>query len=863
VFGLAFNASESQQEWNEVGHLELGRFGAYDLYDPARKLLLSFYGDYYDENDEYVTWGSILLHNVSSGEQRVLNLSDAEEAGTAPRRRSWGHPVWFDEGHSKVLLTHGSVSTYHSVSGVNDSWVFDIDSLSFSRLNTSGDVPAVHAGFSIASFEGKVYTIFRDVGYILGMADPAVIHSNELFVLDAGDLRWSRIPPSSHFWPTPRAYSASTMLGDRWFFFGGATFLPYGALQFHNDVFFFSMRTQRFERVNALGNSMLPMWSASLVPSASRKGLFLYGGCNQDGFFGDLHELLIDRAVRAGSCEATGAGLQRATAGQPAYFAIQARERLDAPGLTNATADESNGTCRDSSQRAPPNATNWGAPLLWGGGLSFAVTAVGDGDCSVYMGDVEDLGGGLYNVTYTVDRSASAEVLLWVSLDQDCGMGVPDSPFRVALTAGPAVATKSTAGFSFGAHEPRLVAGEKAQVMVTLADEFGNAVRRGGEPSRITVLINFAAPKAMRVMDLGNGSYVASFRVPNEDAPLVTLHILLDGEDIQGSPFVAQLLQPTRVSDTQQAAVWALSCSLVLYLLTLTAIVVRNAAQPHVKAASPRLLLALLFGGVIKALSIAVPPSHPTVLLCNAEEWLAALGDTAMLLVVALTTWRLARIFSPHLRKGVSILDSQLFKRMALGLCLRLLVLSLGTALDPLRVEERPMSEEGVAHCSVRSSFSPWTFLSVAFSEGLIVVCLFYALKTRSIPRLYNKSADIVLMVYSVTLSTLMLFAVNALGNEYDISVRHAVSASVHAWNILTISGVIVANKLLRSGRVQGIRIKSLSGTQKVSVRESVSPDSPRINAVDVSTLMAAQARISCTFSRSGTCDGVIPEAGH
>jgi hypothetical protein len=74
---------------------------------------------------------------------------------------------------------------------------------------------------------------------------------------------------------------------------------------------------------------------------------------------------------------------------------------------------------------------------------------------------------------------------------------------------------------------------------------------------------------------------------------------------------------------------------------------------------------------------------------------------------------------------------------------------------------------------------------------------------------------------------------------------------------------VIVANKLLRSGRVQGIRIKSLSGTQKVSVRESVSPDSPRINAVDVSTLMAAQARISCTFSRSGTCDGVIPEAGH
>ena len=320
----------------------------------------------------------------------------------------------------------------------------------------------------------------------------------------------------------------------------------------------------------------------------------------------------------ADNCEAFGSGLQIATAGQAAFFLIQTR----------------------NSSRVLDAATNssslvFGSALSWGVGLQFSVIVIGQTGAQqavAIAGAVQELGGGLYNVSYTAQgggrscaatavalsvsaSTAAAEpqlssISLTVTLE---AADIPGSPFQVSIL--PAALVPSACVVQ-GAGQA--VKGQLASFLIQPADAFGNPAVGAVDGGRFSVSVDGAQPASLQLQPLQSGAVLVSYLAPS--LPSFSLAVSMDAQLLPQFPLTVQPLDSLLVSASLQLAVQSASAVVSLALLLSAGCVHRLRHQPVFKGASPMFLLLTLLGCQLCLVSGFVPavsaPSDSAALCC-------------------------------------------------------------------------------------------------------------------------------------------------------------------------------------------------------------------------------------------------------
>jgi hypothetical protein len=772
------------------------------MFDQRRRLLVVYGGSVSDEQGTYQSETLDVL-NVSSGQWRVLypNVTGGPVGG-----RSWGRLTWFDETQDTLMLFSGiDITGFLSP----DVLLIHMGNLSFSELATSGALPPPAGGYAMTLFEGHVFLMY---GYYCidnfeqNLGGDAC-HGNTLYVLNTATRVWTAVPPppgaGASSWPSRRNYPADAQRGSLWYLYGGAYADEAGSYVFFDDLWVLDLRTRGFFLVDTRGASPRPTWSGrSVVVPPSVAGddarLWFFGGCDESGFYNDLFRFHFDRAAVAASCKAEGAGLARARAGEPATFTVTVSQRVDAPELTLRNETLECEQSAGSSAAAAVPASSWGAPLPWASGLRVEAVLVGEADCSAFLATVSDDGAGHYTLNYTA-RGVGRSARLFVNLADDCGRAVPGSPFEVEVEPAASGGAQSRAS---GDAVREAVRGKSSSLILTLADAFGNPARQGGEAARIALRVaelGNAEPEDSRVVDLNNGSYLVTFTAP-ASLDAFSLAVTVDGAHVRGSPFRVAALEPLEASPIEQNVVWALSALAASFVLFLSVMLFVKRTAPDVRASSPRLLQLLLLGCLVAVGALALPAAL-TDLICTATLWMSGLATTTVLLVIAATTWRTARIFTSKVVRTVIITDGALFARVGAGLLLESVILSAWTASSPpsVRVErdaDKPVLEK---HSCSSDNAGLWFFLFAVPKLVLVLYCIHLANRTRSIPKAFNASGTIGIAVYNFTLTGAAIAALSVL--LVDDPARLFVVRSVLAlWIVAFTAGAAVAPKVLRRG---------------------------------------------------------------
>jgi filamin len=215
--------------------------------------------------------------------------------------------------------------------------------------------------------------------------------------------------------------------------------------------------------------------------------------------------VVVEPAVDASLCSASGDGLRSATAGQAARFIVQ----------TNVTA-----------------------------GGAEVTAKLGKGSAMTSISDKSD---GTYDVSYVPRVAGEHDLVVCVG-----GQEVPQSPFRVVVAPGASSAAHAEAS---GSGLRRATVDEATTFQIQTFDAYGNKCATGsGEDAFAAMLIGGTDNNVFDadVTDNGDGTYTVAYEV--DEPGEFTIHVTGDDEHIRDSPFKCVVTERAAAVATRAAA---------------------------------------------------------------------------------------------------------------------------------------------------------------------------------------------------------------------------------------------------------------------------------------------------------------------
>ncbi|CAI5490226.1 unnamed protein product [Closterium sp. Naga37s-1] len=169
-------------------------------------------------------------------------------------------------------------------SGLNDLYMLDTSTNTWTRLAAQGDVPAAREGHAAARVEGLVY-VFGGCGKAGegGMVDET--YYNDVHVFNPDTMRWARVATTGTA-PSPRDSHSCCAWGNQLIVFGGED----SRNCYLSDVFVLDTSSLVWREVRARGQKPLPR--AGHVAVTAGRYMVVFGGFTDERrLFNDLHVL--------------------------------------------------------------------------------------------------------------------------------------------------------------------------------------------------------------------------------------------------------------------------------------------------------------------------------------------------------------------------------------------------------------------------------------------------------------------------------------------------------------------------------------------------------------------------------------------
>ena len=570
---------------------------------------------------------------------------------------------------------------------------------------------------------------------------------NSMWKLDLTTMLWSSIDPPAadspfaQYWPSKRAYHVMVATSDKIYIQGGAYQDRSTVFYYYSDTFVFDIQLETFVPIKIGGIPPPIMWSAQAVLYGS--DIILHGGCAGDSFYSDVYALKLGVLVGADNCEASGDGLHTAVAGEQATFSIQTREYIKSG-----------------------NETAFGAVIDYGTGLLVScqlVRADSQGDVVLIQADVEEIGGGAYQLTYVANFGTQYRSYVYVGSVQ-----IPGSPFTMSLQPQSSPSASRTTADGLGIALAKK--GGEGAVQVHLKDQFGNAISNSlvnitasgmsdnGSLSIVQLTVS-NGPSANSLASIpihvtsSNGSVVVSYSVP-EDKETYVLSIQLNNQAIAGSPFTVTALDPIHLPHATVVAFLVLSAFNIAICFFAGAIVRDNHLQPIMRASSPNFLYVLILGSIMSSLSVIALVLEGRDDACQAYHSLLSIGVVVMMSSLLAKAYRVAKIFNARaLMVSKNLKDIHLMVPTMAAVAVILIVNMLWIGLDPVKSQARPASNypDVLTFQSCGSVHGLSFMIAIFVYVGVILLYgVYLAVQTSHVPDEFNESRIIAAAVYNI-----------------------------------------------------------------------------------------------------------------
>ena len=638
--------------------------------------------------------------------------------------------------------------------------------------------------------------------YASGLGGGSTCFSNNVWLMSLAEPtmhQWTALvdpnPGPSSTWPSARAWHSTILYGQQLWVFGGQYQDASATVYFLNDVQVFDLAQRAWQTVGVKGATPPVMWSQTsnlvLSPDDGIWHMVVIGGCSQSDYYSDVYILKLNTAVTADNCEVSGAGMTSTIAGEAASFFIQTRVALN---ISNSSILSSTG------ERAGHNVL-FGDILTYGVQLNFDVLVIAQvaGISTQVQSSIEEVGNGLYNVTYLAyggvstscgNGSQPAEVTVSITLD---GQYLPYTPFNVPVLPSAFVAAKTSVSGVTDA-----VQGKSAYLTIQPADAYGNVAQGALNASLLVVEVD-AQPLPLTAVSASTaGVYQVEYLAPSQAR--YSLSVMLDGEAVSGSPFSISPLANMDISSSEETGMRVLAGLASGSLLVAMLFLYSTRSLPKVKAASPLFLFLILAGCQLALVAVLLPvPQQPSTSSssCGAYAYTLSVGFTLAVSSLVVKTWRIARIFDRRKIKVRVITDRTLLIPVALLVAADVILNGIWLGVDPLLPSDSVSSSNALLHYTVCSSKDTLLWYSLMFvPKGLLLAYgVVLASQVRNVPSAFNESKWIGLAVYNIAFCSIILLAILLLLTSSPASVYVIRSIGV-IWCVLVTGGLMLLPKL-------------------------------------------------------------------
>ena len=639
-------------------------------------------------------------------------------------------------------------------------------------------------------------------GFASGLGGGTSCFSNSVWLMSLNEsslYRWTQLadpnPGSVSTWPSPRAWHSTVLLGRQLWVFGGQYQDASATVYFLNDVQVFDLSLLAWQSMNVKGATPPVMWSQTsnlvLSPDDGIWHMVNIGGCSQSLYYPDVYILKLNTAVTADNCQLTGAGMLSTTAGATASFLIQTRVALN---VSNSS------TLSSTGEQAGHNVV-FGDILTYGVQLNFDVLVIGQvgGISTRVESSIDELGNGLYNVTYVAfggvssscgNTSEPAKVTVSITLD---GQYLPSTPFNVPVLPATLVAAQTSV-----TGETDAVQGKSTAFVIQPADAYGNVAQGRLNASLLAVEVNGEPLSATAVSTLDEGVFQVEYVAPSQAQ--YSLSILLDGQAVSGSPFAISPLANMDISQSEETGMRVLAGLASLCLLLAMVFLYYARAVPKVKAASPLFLFLILVGCQLALVAVLLPvaqqPSTSSS-TCAAYAYTLSVGFTLAVSSLVVKTWRIARIFDRRKIKVRVITDRSLLVPVAALVAADIVFNAIWLGVDPLLPTDFTSSSNELLHYTACSSSDTllWYALTFVPKGVLLAYGVVLASQVRNVPSAFNESKWIGVAVYNIAFCSVILLAILLLLTSSPASVYVIRSIGV-IWCVLVTGGLLLLPKL-------------------------------------------------------------------
>eukprot|EP01127_Copromyxa_protea_P009545 TRINITY_DN2261_c0_g1_i1.p1 TRINITY_DN2261_c0_g1~~TRINITY_DN2261_c0_g1_i1.p1 ORF type:complete len:525 (-),score=82.62 TRINITY_DN2261_c0_g1_i1:143-1717(-) len=162
---------------------------------------------------------TLLLQTTANGVPKDAKMFQLRVRGDIPPAR---------ERHTASLIGKNMfvIGGYNRSSDLyfNSVYIFDTVSLTWSKVDTRGNIPERRCGHTASVIDGKIWIFGGRVKVKLGdsfLDDSVTQYRNDVYCYDPERSEWSRYEPIGHG-PSGRALATATVVGRKIYIFGGA-----------------------------------------------------------------------------------------------------------------------------------------------------------------------------------------------------------------------------------------------------------------------------------------------------------------------------------------------------------------------------------------------------------------------------------------------------------------------------------------------------------------------------------------------------------------------------------------------------------------------------------------------------------------
>lgn len=259
----------------------------------------------------------------------------------------------------------------------------------------------------------------------------------------------------------------------------------------------------------------------------------------------------------------------------------------------------------------------------------------------------------------------------------------------------------------------------------------------------------------------------------------------------------------------------AFSALAIVAQLVYACLLFRYWDKPVIKASSPRMLILLLVGSVCVLVTVFVL-GDGSEQMCQSIPFLGGCGITVMLSCLLATNFRIDQIFSSTSLRVTKITDNQLLLMIVALLAMELVIDIVWIAVDPLKPVDVLLSGSDFmtfSSCTTLNTFL-WYALYLGYKFVLALYLVFLATKTRNVPSMFNEAKSLALVVYNLTLFSLILVPmVLLLGQKLDA--QYALSCLGLIYLSISTTSLVLLPKFLNAQ--QNTVQKAINATQTQS----------------------------------------------